>query len=182
MINNVNIHDTNGNDLLSDNYLKALVTIDSIHNSVHSGKVYSSSEFFNMTTTATHNHLINTPDTASSIIIHAFFDHSSPNGIFSFSLYESPEVTTSTALPLYNNNRNSSNTTAVKLFETSSVSTTGTLLCSESIGSGSKGGSTGTGISSFILKQNASYLVQFIAYTASLTVNHNFIFYEMTGA
>lgn len=148
----------------------APVTIDYPHYRIHTGATYTTGYDLDTSNGASLDILVVTPNTT----VRSHFTYEIVAELEAhFTMYEG--VTTSnngTALPSYNRNRNSANTSTLLTYHTPTVSNLGsTLLRRWHSGSGRAYGGGDRGTHEFILKQNTSYLLRI----TNSTTNNNYM-------
>ena len=167
-----------------DRITKAGLSIDYPHHEIHSGDHY----FFNhcdddVDILGPKYLRITTPNTTkwAHLLCHLY-----SSGAGKWEFYENPTINAAgTAGTIYNNNRNSTKTSAMVCYYDTTTTSDGTLLWSERTGADGIGGSqSGSGISreeEIILKQNEDYVLKFTPDADNAKVCVTFKWYEHTN-
>lgn len=143
--------------------------IEPSHEAVHSGTHFTAT--WEGTTGTTLNTLITT-GTAGTGIIH-FVAEADGNKAFTTKLYEAPSATGGTVVTSYNNNRLSSNASPVSIKKNPTVTTVGTLLDQQRVGSNSPATKIGGGArhtNEWDLKASTKYLIRHTAVSAGTII------------
>ncbi len=152
------------------------------HAEIHEGKHFFVNGFVVLTTGASLDFGFTTPTSAAGVA-HLTFQI---QGAFNteFYVYEDAVFSGGAAVTVYNNNRNSVNSTGMTLVSDPGINTTGTLL--ESAAGGSAGGFFSPGQSALasrekelILKANTDYLFRMTSQAASNTISYGSQWYEL---
>lgn len=179
------ITDETGNiaEALGDNLISgASVSIESEHHEIHGGHHYFHSSIITIAGSASANIILETDGAEQH------FTYSIGSDIAGFTLYSYEKVTADsngTLLPTLNNNRNSTNTSALVVrLNPTNVSTVGsTAIRSAYVGTAGTGVNRSAGTitrsTETILKFNTKYLIRITNLSASSNdINLTFSFYE----
>jgi len=154
----------------------SFVVIDAAYEMIRLGWSFSRSTSFTKGDGENADVLIVVPDIDIEFHFIMAYSSSGPGTIY---LYEGADGSGGSAIPLYNDNRNSSNISNIIATSTPSITTPGTELSSKQIGSNGIGQTSFGAISAsrheWILKRNTKYLIRFSSTAAGnvmvLTVN-----------
>ena len=170
-----------------DTVTHALEFVNYSHHEVHAGNHYYVTYPFTLAATSdSQEFILTTPNTTSWA--HMVWDLSG-SAITEVWVYEDSAVTSTDAISVFNNNRNSTNTADVALYRgsTSTVSSTdaaGTLIWHQKSGASSNQSRTSmqTGNDEeLILKQNGNYRIRFETGTATNLCSLKLEWYEHTS-
>lgn len=178
LITNSEIAGYNGTNwwpIKMDAETRALICISYEHHEVHSGSHYFVRDFVDLGNNGVQDLVIVTPDNARWCHLLYTIEHELEGSV---QFYEGATVTQEgVAEAVFNNNRNSTNTSEVTVHENSTIEALGTLLAQDHKGSGKKfGGSGDRGAEEIILKQNTKYLLRMTNQTA----NNNLFNWELS--
>lgn len=166
-----------------DTSTKAVMIIDYPHHEIHSGSHFFYTDCLTIGNGTTQDYLLTTPNTTKWS--HLSFQFSG-SAITALDMYEASDKTGTTLQTIFNNNRNSANTSVNTLHKgTSGGTTDGTKIWCHKAGS-STGSASATGASSeqsseIILKQNTKYLLRITSGTTDNLVNLLLNWYEHTN-
>lgn len=154
-----------------------LLTVDVIHNEVHSDHLYSAPFVETLSSGSSSTILLETPGSAVATIHILATISATASGTLIFQ--KIPNATVGTVVASYNHNLAVSTSAELSITHSGAVITVGTFLEGDSIGQGGQakiGGKSGL-TDEWMLDHDARYLLQFVA-SAATTVNWNIIFYE----
>lgn len=165
-----------------DAYTQSLIIVQQAHHEIHEGDHYHVSGFDVLADTQSTVFTMITPDTTKWV--HLVFDVESTGETY-FGIFEGGTITaTGTVVTPVNNNRNSSNTSAVRLYKNSTIGSSGTSLGQHLFGVASNPAtSMGGGIGredELILKQNTLYHFIFVSNSNGNNVDYLGLWYEHT--
>lgn len=162
--------------MLSDTlYGGAPVVIDIEHHEIHCGDSYTATKATDLVNGATEYYLVKVPTQTSAKEVYHLLPLISSEAETEYNLYEDPTTTADgVAMTFFNRNRNTNNTTGLKLFHTPTVTGVGTTLYTHHFGTGRAAGGE-TRSEEFVLKGGKNYLFSVTNYT----VNNNFINVEV---
>jgi len=156
-----------------------LAMIDLVHMHTHDGNSYHVTHSATIVAASNGYIYIVTPNTDIEQHLQAQVDCSLAG---TWTVYINSKINASgTALTIYNNNRRSTNVSTTKIYHTPTISTSGNVFMSVTLGS--SGGSQRLGGSSFnrnelILQKNAKYILRFLSAANGNAVTKNIDFYE----
>jgi len=162
-------------------HTQALLTSTDSLRSIHEGDHYYIKGWQNVSGAGTTLEFIfSVADTAAWP--HALWSISSESE-FTFEMYEGATTSSDgTPVPVFNNNRNSTNTSGVGAFSAPTVTNVGTLVYSGKIGSGKQIGGESPDVSLFMGKQNTKYLFRLTHDTVGTHwLDYHFYWYERTN-
>lgn len=177
------ISDTESVYIRADASTHSIQTVDYAHHEIHSGSHYFYASHHDVAKAGSIDHLIITPDTTKWA--HMIIAVSSTAGQVHVELFEDATVSANGTLePTMNRNRNVADNNTTEIYETPTVTTTGTVIDSSSFGTNNKNTSVGggeRGNNEIVLKQNSIYLFRVTeTNVAATTVNILFDWYEHT--
>lgn len=170
-------------DKSKDSVSDAIMIVDYAHHEIHSGSHYMYTDCLTMGNAATQDYLFTTPNTTKWSHLSFSFSGSAITGL---DVYEGADRTGTTLQTIFNNNRNSANTSGNTIYkDTSGGTTNGTKIWCFKSGAAT-GASVNAGASSsqdneIILKQNTKYIFRLTSGTASNLVNLVLGWYEHTN-
>lgn len=141
-----------------DDLVDAHVVISEEHHAVHEGLAYVASGGATLALSAVKDILIATPNDAENLV-HLLIQVRG-SGESNVLFYEAPTTSVGTPVTPRNRNRNASDTTAVTVLDTPTVTAVGTLLLEEHFGSGRQTGGETRSEGEFVLKPNTKYLIR----------------------
>lgn len=163
--------------LISQGY----IIIDIVHERIHEGNHYTVNT--NQTGLDIDDTLkigITVPAKAGNVSYH-MVSKISATGTGEICFFEGSTFTGGTALPVFNSNRNSSNTTSLTFVKDPTVTVDGTDIYHTTLGSSSPGRQVGgetNGREEYILKYSTKYTLCFTSLANSNTGNIDLSFYE----
>jgi len=163
--------------LVIDQYKGAATVIDVAHEQIHLGKHYTYSVYYSSVSIGTNkDFLISVP---AGKYPHLVFNIST-SGAITVQLDESPTVSAyGTAKTPLNNNRASTNTSSISLYEAPTVTSTGTQLETYYIGSGNeKRGGQQRSDTEWILNQSTLYLLRVKMLDNNINISIELEWYE----
>lgn len=166
-------------DAVTSQLQNEVVNIDFAHEKIHQGKGFFLVDMVTLSASGSQFWHVKTPNTTTRI--HMLFGlEASLSGILR--LYAQPTLTNDgTALTPLNSDRNSANASVLSCFRTPTITANGTLFAEQSVGGNNTNARVGgsyEGRNELILKQNTSYLVQFVADANSTRTSIVFNWYE----
>ena len=157
----------------------SLVYVDFAHSKIHAGEHFMYTDCLELDSAATQVYLLTTPNTTT--LSHLSFSIEG-SAITALDVYEGADRTGTTAQTIFNNNRNSLNTSVNTLHKGVSGGTTdGTKIWCHKSGSAtnqSLSGASSEQASEIILKQNTKYLLRVTSSTVDNLVNLKLGWYE----
>lgn len=161
-------------NLTYDADVRAQIVIDHAHHEVHEGEHFTASDYASVLNGATRDFLLVTPDTDTRMhMVYAVTTDAKAKVQF----FEGGNIAGGTAVPAYNNQRNSSAAAALVVTHTPAVTTTGTEILVHLVGSSNQAGARTRGDAEYVLKQNSKYLLRITA-GANLDQCTQFSWYE----
>lgn len=165
-------------DVRIDASTNSLQVVDYAHHEVHGGNHYYIEGYTTLGVSGTLYVKLVTPDTTKWP--HFQWEIGS-SGILTTTLVEDPTggMTGGSGVTIFNNNRNSDNTSGLTITSGVTAPTGGTIISQSYFGSKAAGG-THDRDDEIILKQNATYCRTFLSGTASNIINFKASWYEHT--
>lgn len=153
-----------------------LVSIDSAHHKVHEGKHFYTCDWISVSGAGTSFDLF---FKTNGSFPHFKYEMTA-QAAFSFEMFEAPTTSADgTALPIFNNNRNSATVPVMTAFSSPTVTATGTSIHRAQLTSGQRTGGSASREDELILKTATSYLLRFTKTDAgSANVSWSLMWYE----
>lgn len=170
-----------GIQLQQDQTVPNLRVIETVHNRIHAGREFETTDVALGINTATpKRYLLVTPNTATRIHVTLLFE-SSPGITVEF--FEDTTVTANgTGLSEINHNRNSANVAELAVFVDPTVTADGTQLFIFRSGSGTGSAVIGGRVQredEFVLKQNANYQIKISPISNNTNITTDISWYEV---
>ena len=172
----------NDNPVAIDRATRALVGITYSHHEIHAGSHYLAKSYFSLAKNATFEFLIVTPNSSKWAHMTASIGNSA--GIITATLYKDATYSAiGTEWTTWNRNHNFPNDNTTKIYLTPTITSTGTVVDSGSLGAGKKlGGGASRGEEEKVLAENTIYLVRIIEQNiANTIISWGFDWYEHTS-
>lgn len=155
---------------------EALIFVPWDEHELHDGDLFTFCENVTLGNGATRAFIINVPNTNKwpHMVIHV-----RSTGEANYVIYEGTTTSSDgTAVSEWNRNRNSTTTNLTQISHTPTITSTGTVFCTEHFGSGQQFGGEARGENEIILKQNTKYLLLLTSEAADNDLTTKLVWYE----